>query len=426
MPMKRLLVLGAGTAGTMVVNKLRPLLPPQEWDITVIEPSPFHLYQPGLLFVPFGRYEPSELLKPTQPQLPAGVPLVTEEVERIDVEASLVELASGQTIHYDQLVIATGTHPRLDMTPGMIGPRLGKTVHEFYTLPGAQALRQELENWGGGRFVVHITEMPIKCPVAPLEFAFLADDYFRRIGIRDRVEMTFATPLSGAFTKPIASERLGNMLDTRGIRVEPDFYVERIEDRAIVSYDERVIPFDLLVTVPVNMGAEFVARSGLGDELNHVRVDPHTFLAEGLQNVFALGDAAALPISKAGSVAHFAVEVFVENFLEHIAGRPMQRAFDGHANCFVESGAGKALLIDFNYDTEPLPGTYPLPMVGPLGLLKETRINHLGKLAFKPIYWHMLLPGRRLPVPNAMSMAGKEIPTRQPERGQPEREDVTI
>jgi len=169
------------------------------------------------------------------------------------------------------------------------------------------------------------------------------------------------------------------------------------------------------------MGAEFVARSGLGDELNHVRVDPHTFLADGLQNVFALGDAAALPISKAGSVAHFAVDVFVENFLEHIAGRPMQRAFDGHANCFVESGAGKALLIDFNYDTEPLPGTYPLPVVGPLSLLKETRVNHLGKLAFKPIYWHMLLPGRRLPVPNAMSMAGKEIPI-----GQPESEDVTI
>jgi sulfide:quinone oxidoreductase len=307
------------------------------------------------------------------------------------------------------------------MTPGMVGPHLGDTVHEFYTLPGAQALRKKLRTWGGGRFVVHISELPIKCPVAPLEFAFLADDFFRGAGIRDRVEMVFATPLSGAFTKPIASGRLGDMLDTRGIRVEPDFYVERIDERSLVSFDERVIPFDLLVTVPVNMGAEFVAKSGLGDELNHVRVDPHTFLADGSDNVFALGDAAGLPISKAGSVAHFAVDVFVENFLEHIAGRPMGRSFDGHANCFVESGAGKALLIDFNYETEPLEGTYPLPVVGPLSLLKETRINHLGKLAFKPIYWHMLLPGRRLPVPNAMSMAGKEVPT-----GQPEREEIAI
>jgi sulfide:quinone oxidoreductase len=268
---------------------------------------------------------------------------------------------------------------------------------------------------------VHITELPIKCPVAPLEFAFLADDHFRRLGIRDRVEMIFVTPLSGAFTKPIASDRLGDMLEERGILVESDFYVERVDPGALVSYDERVVPFDLLVTVPLNMGADFVAKSGLGDELNHVRVDPHTFLVDGCENVFALGDAAALPISKAGSVAHFAVEVFVENFLQHIAGRPMERAFDGHANCFVESGGGKALLIDFNYDTEPLPGAYPLPVVGPLSLLKETRVNHLGKLAFRPIYWHMLLPGRRLPVPTAMSMAGKQVPT-----GQPEREDVTI
>lgn len=411
--MRRLLVLGAGTAGTMVVNKLRPLLPTQEWDITVVEPSPFHVYQPGLLFVPFGRYKPKDLQKPTRPLLAAGVRLITEEVQRVNVEGNTVELAGGEVIPYDQLVIATGTHPRPDMTPGMDGPELGKSVHEFYTASGAEALRQKLELWGGGRFVVHINELPIKCPVAPLEFAFLADDYFRDVGIRDRVEMTFVTPLSGAFTKPIASEYLGNMLEARGIKVEPDFYVERVEDRAIVSYDERVIPFDLLVTVPINMGADFVVVSGLGDELNHVRVDPHTFLADGCQNVFALGDAAALPVSKAGSVAHFAVDVFVENFIDHIAGRPMLRAFDGHANCFVESGAGKALLIDFNYDTEPLPGTYPLPGVGPLSLLKETRLNHLGKLAFRPIYWHMLLPGRRLPVPNAMSMAGKEAPTGQ-------------
>lgn len=419
--MKRLLVLGAGTAGTMVVNKLRPLLSLEEWEITVVEPARLHLYQPGLLFVPFGRYEPADLLKPMQTLLPAGVRLITEEVERVDVEASVVELRSGETIPYDQLVIATGTHPRPDMTPGMTGPQFGKTVHEFYTLDGASALRRTLSDWKGGRLVVHITELPIKCPVAPLEFAFLADDYFRRLGIRDRVELIYATPLSGAFTKPIASERLGNMLEKRGIRVEPDFYVERIDEGAIISYDERSIPFDLLVSVPLNMGADFVAKSGLGDELNHVKVDPGTFLAEGLQNVFALGDAAALPISKAGSVAHFAVDVFVENFLDHIAGRPMERKFDGHANCFVESGAGRALLIDFNYDTEPLPGTYPLPVIGPLSLLKETRLNHLGKLAFKPIYWHMLLPGRRLPVPTAMSMAGKHLPS-----GLSEREESTV
>jgi sulfide:quinone oxidoreductase len=177
--------------------------------------------------------------------------------------------------------------------------------------------------------------------------------------------------------------------------------------KVLISYDEREVPYDLLVTVPVNMGADFVERSGLGDELNHVRVDKYTFLSEGYDNVFALGDASNIPTSKAGSVAHFAVDVFVDNFIEHIAGRPMVERFDGHANCFVESGNGKGLLIDFNYDVEPLPGKYPVPGIGPLSLLKETRANHWGKLGFRWIYWNVLLPGRRLPLPSHMVMAGK-------------------
>jgi sulfide:quinone oxidoreductase len=199
------------------------------------------------------------------------------------------------------------------------------------------------------------------------------------------------------------------MLDERKIFVEPDFMIERIDvdQKALVSYDERTVLFDLLVTVPVNMGADFVARSGLGDELNYVRVDKHTLQSKAFENIFAVGDAADIPTSKAGSVAHFSSEIFVDNFMQLIRGERMTGSFDGHANCFVESGDGRGLLIDFNYDTEPLPGRYPLPVVGPLALLKETRANHLGKLAFRWIYWNVLLPGRRLPVPAHMSMAGK-------------------
>ena len=225
------------------------------------------------------------------------------------------------------------------------------------------------------------------------------------------------TPLDGAFTKPVASAHLGGMLDERKVHVETDFMVERIdaERKVLVSYDEREVPFDLLVTVPLNMGADFVARSGLGDELNYVPVDKHTQLSTTFDNIFAIGDASDIPASKAGSVAHFSVEIFVDNFLEHIAGRPMTGAFDGHANCFVESGDDKALLIDFNYDTEPLTGKYPLPVVGPMDLLKETRANHLGKLAFRWIYWNVLLPGRPVPLPALMSMAGKHVPETEPD-----------
>jgi sulfide:quinone oxidoreductase len=181
------------------------------------------------------------------------------------------------------------------------------------------------------------------------------------------------------------------------------------EKKALVSYDEREVPFDLLVTVPLNMGADFVGRSGLGNELNFIPVDKNTFLSTQYDNIFALGDAADLPTSKAGSVAHFAVHVWIENFVRHIQGKTMLEKFDGHANCFIESGNGKGLLIDFNYDTQPLPGKYPLPGVGPFSLLQESEMNHWGKLMFKWIYWNVLIPGKELPLPALMTMAGKEV-----------------
>jgi sulfide:quinone oxidoreductase len=317
----------------------------------------------------------------------------------------------AESLPYDYLIIATGTSPRPDQTPGMDDPEVWrKSVHEFYTFEGAMALREKLETWEGGRLVVHITEMPIKCPVAPLEFTFLADAYFAEKGMRDQVEIVYVTPLEGAFTKPVASQLLGHMLDDRKITIEPDFMIDQVDGEAqkIVSMDEREVPFDLLVTIPLNMGADFIGRSGLGDDLNYVPVDKHTLLSTKYDNIFAIGDASNIPASKAGSVAHFSIDLFPENFVNHVNGKPMTAAFDGHANCFIESGRGKGMLIDFNYDTEPLPGKYPIPGIGPFSLLKETELNHLGKLAFRWMYWNLLLPGKELPLPALMSMAGKQ------------------
>lgn len=409
--MRRLLVLGAGTAGTMVVNKLRHRLARVDWQITVVEPNDTHYYQPGYLFLPFGMYSPEQVVKPTRPLISDGVELICGEVDQVNTSDNRVLLSDGRSLPYDYLVIATGVTPRPDQTPGMLdGGQWRERIFDFYTYDGALALAKALDSFDEGRLVVHITDMPIKCPVAPLEFAFLADAYFRQRGMRDRVELVYATPLPGAFTKPVASARLGSMLDDRKITVEPDFLVERVDDTTLISYDEREVGFDLLVTVPLNMGADYVARSGLGNELNLVPVDRHTMLAKGYDNVFALGDASDIPTSKAGSVAHFSVEVFVDNFVEHAAGRPMTGSFDGHANCFVESGDGRALLIDFNYDTEPLPGSYPVPFAGPFRLLDEAAVNHWGKLAFRWMYWNVLLPGRPIPLPAHMSMAGKHVP----------------
>jgi sulfide:quinone oxidoreductase len=413
--MRKLLVLGAGTAGTMAANKLRQHLDPRAWTITVVDQDDQHHYQPGYLFIPFGIYDRNEVVRSRHHFLADGIDLVLGEIDRVVPDSGTVRLTDGRTLRYDYLVIATGTTPRPDQTPGMLGPEWRRSIFDFYTLEGAEALAVALEGLDHGRLVVHITEMPIKCPVAPLEFTFLADAWLSERGLRERVELVFVTPLDGAFTQPVASARLGAMLEDRSIVVESDFMVERIdaENRRLVSYDEREVPFDLLVTVPLNMGADFVARSGLGDELNYVPVDKHTLLSTTHPNIFALGDASDIPASKAGSVAHFACEVFVGNFLQHVQGQAMTGSFDGHANCFVESGDQRALLIDFNYDTEPLPGKYPLPVVGPLSLLKETYANHLGKLAFRHVYWNVLLPGRPIPLPAHMSMAGKHVPTKE-------------
>lgn len=407
--MKRLLVLGAGTAGTMAVNKLRARLSRDEWAITVVEPSDRHYYQPGYLFIPFGIYQPDEVVKPVTRFLPSGVDLVSASVERVLPDENAVLLEDGSRLPYDYLIIATGTTPRPDETPGMADD-MGTAVHEFYTFDGASRLAEVLKTWTGGRLVVHVTEMPIKCPVAPLEFTFLADAFFREQGLRDQVEITYVTPLEGAFTKPVASKYLGSMLDERGIALEPDFMVESVdsERKVLVSFDEREIPYDLLVTVPLNMGADFIGRSDLGDDLNYVSVDKETLLSTQYDNIFAIGDASDIPASKAGSVAHFAMDLFPENFVRHVQGLHMTQKFDGHANCFIETGGGKGLLIDFNYETEPLPGKYPLPGIGPFSLLKETEMNHWGKVMFRWMYWNVLLPGKELPLPALMSMAGKE------------------
>ena len=407
--MKKLLILGGGTAGTITANKLRRTLSVTDWEITVVDADDNHRYQPGYLFLPFGTYKPSQITKSRRKNLRKDVPLVYGEIDRVEADENAVLLTDGRRLDYDVLIIATGVSPRPDQTDGMLGEQWRDSVHEFYTYEGSVALAKKLETWPGGRLVINIVEMPIKCPVAPLEFAFLADSYFKEKGIRDKVEMTYVTPLPGAFTKPIAAQAFGNTLDEKAISVEPDFMLMEVDNerKVLVSYDEREVPFDLLVTIPLNMGADYVARSGLGNEINLVPVDKFTQQSTAYGNIFALGDANDIPASKAGSVAHFEIDVFVENFLQYIQGQEMTHKFDGHANCFIETGDKKAMLIDFNYDWEPLPGKYPVAGIGPMSLLKKTHLNHMGKLAFRWMYWNILIPGRPMGLPPLMSTSGK-------------------
>ncbi|MHB8438984.1 MAG: type III sulfide quinone reductase, selenoprotein subtype [Acidimicrobiales bacterium] len=409
----RVVILGGGTGGTLTANRLRRRFTRDEMQITVVDQDNRHVYQPGLLFVPFGRTKVEDIVRPRVRQLHSGIAFVPMPLDHVDTGAQRVHLDNGTTLPYDVLVVATGAELMPEETEGLTGPGWMEKVFTFYTPEGAAGLAKALAAFDGGRVVVNVVDMPIKCPVAPLEFCFLAHSYFEERAMRGRVQLTYATPLDGAFTKPVAAEHLGGMLADRGIELVTEFNTGTVAgaEGRMSSYDGRELPFDLAVVVPLHGGAAYVGRSpGLGDALNFVPTDEHTLQSKASPNVFVIGDATDLPASKAGSVAHFEGEVLVENIVRYLSGEELVARFDGHTNCFIESGFNKALLIDFNYDNEPLPGHFPA-RIG-LPLLKESRLNHVGKLLFESLYWYVLLPGHDIPgIGASMPLAGKQLAT---------------
>jgi sulfide:quinone oxidoreductase len=410
---RQILVFGGGTGGTLVANRLRRALPDTD-AITVVDQDDRHIYQPGLLFVPFGLTHAEGIVRPRGRQIHKGIDYLCTAIDRVELTSDRVVLADGAVLSYDVLVVATGARLVPEETEGLTGAGWMERVFTFYTLEGAAALGAALARFDGGRLAVNVVDLPIKCPVAPLEFCFLADWYFRERGIRDKVHLTYVTPLDGAFTKPVAARALAGLLEEKGVQLVTEFNTGEVDGTGgrLVAYDGREVGFDLAVVVPLHGGAEYVARSpGLGDELNFIPTDVHTLQAQAKANVFVIGDAANIPASKAGSVTHYEGEILVENVCRFLAGQPLDATYDGHTNCFIETGFSKALLIDFNYETEPLPGHFPAAVGFPL--LKESRLNHLGKLMFQWFYWHSLLPGRDIPgIGSDMPQRGKApVPT---------------
>ena len=411
--MKRIVILGAGTGGTILANTLSRKL--SGWNITIIDKSQQHIYQPGLLFVPFrlhGYEEASDVTQPIKKPLPDGVDFVSAEVTGIDYAANKVETTAGE-FGYDWLILAMGC--RVDPTAVEGLPEaMGSSAHTFYELEGALALQKALDGFKEGKLVLNIAEMPIKCPVAPIEFVFMADYYLNLKGIREATEVELVTPLTGAFTKPVATAALNDIAAAKNIKIIPNFEVASVdsEKKVISSFSGEKVEYDILASIPPNVGPDVIDDSGLGNGAGFALTDPHTLKSKKADNIYVLGDNTDVPTSKAGSVAHFEAEVVEANILREISGQPPHPDFDGHSNCFIESGFGKALLIDFNYEIEPLPGAFPLPKMGPFSLLKETRLNHWGKLAFKQVYWNLLLTGH-LPgdplLPSAMSLEGKDV-----------------
>ena len=415
--MKELLILGAGTGGVVAANMMVHKLNLKEWRITLVDRASSHIYQPGLLFIPFRLYgydSADDVVRGIQSPIPKNVRLVAGDVKNIDAENKQVETDSGK-YQYDWLISSLGCRLAPEEIEGM-QEAMGNGVHTFYDLEGAIRMQTALDNMEKGRLVIDMAEMPIKCPVAPIEFAFLADYYFHMKGVRDQVDITLITPYEGAFTKPNANRVLSGIAEEKGIEIIPNFALERVdgENKSIHSFEGQAVEYDLLCAIPPNLGPQVLDDAGLSDGTGYGLTDPRTLKSRKADFIYFLGDNSNVSASKAGSVAHFEAETVVENLLREMDGKQPLQSFDGHANCFIESGYHKALLIDFNYDMEPLEGSFPLPYVGPFSLMEESYINHMGKIAFKWIYWNMLLPGH-LPnvplLPSHMSFVGKNLET---------------
>jgi sulfide:quinone oxidoreductase len=382
----------------------------------VVDRAREHVYLPGLLFLPFRLYgyeRREDVARPIEAPLPAAARFVNAAVEAIDTTSRRVQTSAG-AIQYEWLIVALGCEGRADEVEGLIDAGKAGNAHTFYTLDGALAMQDALERMESGHLVLDIADHPVKCPVAPIEFVFLADYFFRQRKRRERIRITLVTPLTGCFTKPVATEVLSGLLVEKHIEVVPNFVLASVDGakRTITSFDGRSIDYDLLVAIAPNLGPEVLTDAKLADESGFALTDPRTLKARKAEHVYVIGDNTNVATSKAGSVAHFEAETLVENLLREMKGEQPLPSFDGHSNCFIETGFGKAMLIDFNYDLEPLPGKFPLPGVGPMTLLGESRINHWGKLAFRWVYWNMLLPGRLADVPlltAKMSFLGKEL-----------------
>jgi sulfide:quinone oxidoreductase len=408
--MRKILILGAGAGGTIVANMLLKELSASEWQITIIDRDERHHYQAGYLFIPFGVYAEQDVLKPKKEFIPPGVQFVVDEIVRIDPTQRRVETRLGQ-YDYDWLVIATGCDIYPSEIDGMVdGWR--KDIFDYYTLEGALALRQKLKYFDSGRLVLNIAELPYKCPIAPLEFVFMADWFFTVNGVRDKIEIEFVTPLDNVFTKPVAAKALAQVTAQKNIKVTPYFDLARVnaKDKTIESHKGEVIGYDLLVAIPPNMGDKALIDSNISDPVGFMSTNNDTLQADGLDRVYVIGDTTNVPTSKAGSVAHYMAYTLVDNLLREIDGYPPKSKFDGHATCFLASGFEKAILLDFNYKVEPLPGKFPFPGMGPFSLLQESLSNHWGKMMFRWVYWNLMMKGLDLPLEPQMNLAGKIRP----------------
>jgi sulfide:quinone oxidoreductase len=370
---KHVLIVGGGLAGTIVANGLcRQLgneLRSGQLSITVLSATDKHMYQPGLLYVPFGRIREAELFRDERKVLDRRVAFFVDPVTNIDVDANKVTTESGKSYGYDYLVIATGSRIMPQEVPG-----LAEGAHWFYDLEGARKMRAALENFAGGKVIVN-SNVPHKCPVAPLEITFMLYDFLRERDLLKKSEITYTYPIGRLHAlEPVANWAKPEM-ERLGIKYETFFNTKEVDAKGkTISSEEGVtLPYELLVTIPPHKGAQVIMDSKLGDG-GWVPTNPKTLHREGSSNVFVVGDTTNIPISKAGSTAHFEADTIVDNLVSLLQEDRMAREYDGKVYCFVETGTKTGTYVWFNYTTPPNPGP-PSQMI------------HWFKLAYNRLYW---------------------------------------
>jgi sulfide:quinone oxidoreductase len=384
MPAK-VVVLGGGVGGTLAANLLAKELG-REARVTVVDPTGMHLYQPGFLYLALGQANGRWLARDERTLLRREVDLAVERAVRIHPDAGTVQLERGGSLDFDYLVLATGARLVPDQVPGLV-----EAGHDFYSLEGAQRLREELARFRGGRIHVGIAGIPYKCPPAPVEFVFLLDEYLRRRGVRDRSQITLLSPLNRAFTIESASKLVQPMMTERGIELTTFFNVESVDPDAgtISSLEGEKVESDLMVIVPPHRGQSLIGASGLGDRSDWLPTDRTTLQVEGQERIFAMGDATNLPISKSGSTAHFEAPVVASRIASLIHGTAPRSNYGGRVMCFLETGNRRATVLRFDYEHPPAP---PQPNL----------LWHSAKWLFNRVYWNTVPQGRmpeRMPLP---------------------------
>jgi sulfide:quinone oxidoreductase len=383
---KRIVILGGGVGGTLTANllsrKLRRQVKAGAVTITVVDQTGQHTYQPGFMYIAMGGERAEKLQRPERGLLDGGVNLVVGEVEKVDEATQSVQLKDGERIGYDYLVLATGSR----ILPEAI-EHFDTEAHHFYSAPDALKLRKALDAFKGGKIVVAIAGMPYKCPPAPLEVSFLIESELRDRGLRDKSEVHFCSPIGRAFTIESVSEMATPIFEQKGIEVHTFFNVEAIDParKVVMSLEGEELPYDLLILVPPHKGQQFLMDSGLAPAPGGwLPTDRATLQVGGRPNVFALGDATDLPLSKAGSTAHFEAPVVTERIAASVMGRdvdPKHGDYQGKVMCFFEIGDGKGTLLQFDYEHPPRPP-------------KPNQLWHLGKIVFNKTYWHTVPKGR--------------------------------